>query len=666
MSYKNHDAVVSDFRQGGMMNLQDLNWTARLSAGFLCLVVLATALHLSGCTSVGVDQAPRQVRTYSIEQFLATTSVGGGAFNSEEDRLLVHSNATGIFNVYSIEIATGEMTPLTDSQDTTFAVAYLPESDRFLFSRDDGGNELYKLYLQEDGTVQQLTRGENTRELFYGFAHDQRSFFTGNNSRDPRFMDVYEWSVETLEPVLFYQNDRGLDLQAVSRDKRWLALLETHSDFDSDLYLVDREGQGVPAQISETEGEINHYPTAFTPDGSKLLYLTDKESDFRYLMSYDLESGEREVVFKPEKWDVQSADFSHDGTYRTITVNENGIPRHHILNVSSGGELSIEGQPQGRLTGLGFSRSERYLRFYAGQADQPSNLYVYDIENTQVWRLTDNLSPEINPDDLVEPELITLTARDGLEFYGYLYKPHVASPESPVPALLWIHGGPGGQSLPSWSAELQYLVNHGYAIFDLNYRGSGGFGREFSMADDQKHGREPLYDCVDAKNWLVERVDWVDPERIGILGGSYGGYMVMTALAFTPDEFAVGVNIFGVTNWVRTLKSIPPWWESFRDALYRELGNPETQEQMLYDISPLFHADRIKSPVIVVQGANDPRVLQVESDEMVENIRQAGGTVEYVLFDDEGHGFTKTRNRIEGWNAILRFLNEHLAGERAG
>jgi dipeptidyl aminopeptidase/acylaminoacyl peptidase len=157
-------------------------------------------------------------------------------------------------------------------------------------------------------------------------------------------------------------------------------------------------------------------------------------------------------------------------------------------------------------------------------------------------------------------------------------------------------------------------------------------------------------------------VDWIDPEKIGILGGSYGGYMVMAALAFEPEEFVVGVNIFGVTNWIRTLKSIPSWWESQKFALYRELGNPETREDMLYEISPLFHADQIKRPVIILQGANDPRVLQVESDEMVEAIRSNDGIVEYVLFGDEGHGFSKTPNRIQGWNAILAFADKYLMG----
>ena len=623
-------------------------------------LVTTAGLWAVGCTMEKPSQSPT-FQTYTIEQFLKTTSVGGGSFDADNTRLLVHSNATGIFNVYSIDLETGAMQQLTDSQDTTYSVAYLPEGHGFFFTRDDGGNELYKLYLQdENGEARRLTQGEKTRELFYGYAHDLRSFFTGNNSRDARFIDVYEWPLDTLEPTLFYKNEKGWNLSAISRDKRWIALQETHTEFDSDMYLVDRTHPGAPRLISETEGEVNHIPQTFTPDGSKLLYLTDKDSDFLYLMSYDLASGEKEVVYRPEKWDISGVDFSFDGTYRILSVNENAVPKHQILNLADGAEVVIPNRPEGRLTGLDFSRNESRLRFFVGNADEPSNLYVWTLGSDEPRRLTQNLNPEIDPANLVRPDRITMTARDGLEFYGYLYKPIQASSDRKAPALLWIHGGPGGQSQPGWNAELQFLVNHGYGVFDLNYRGSGGFGRTFSMADDQKHGHEPLNDCVDAKQWLIGHADWVQPDKIGILGGSYGGYMVMAALAFQPNAFAVGVDLFGVTNWERTLKSIPPWWASFKEALYRELGNPETQEQMLHDISPLFFANQITKPVIILQGANDPRVLKVESDEMVQNIRQAGGTAEYVVFDDEGHGFTKTANRIRGWNAILEFLNTYL------
>jgi dipeptidyl aminopeptidase/acylaminoacyl peptidase len=628
-------------------------------------VVLLSAIV--GCGDPAVEEVP--FRTYTIEEFLKTTEVGGGFFDPDETRLLVSSNATGVFNAYAIELATGEMRRLTDSaSDAVRPQGYMPDGARILYLADRGGNELYRLFIQDGrGGVTQLTRGEEAREVFYSFSHDETSFFTGNNERDPRFMDVFEWGVETLEPELFYRNNDGLNLTAVSRDKRWIALHRTHNDFHSDLYLVDRLGDGTPRLISLVEeGEINHFAASFTPDSRGLLYLTDRDSDWLYLMSYDLETGERREVFRPGKWDVNQVGFSHRGTYRVIGVNEDSVTRLIIERVATGEKVEILDLPPGDPSGVLFSRSEKWMRFHLINDNAPSNLFVFNLETGELRQLTDNLNAEIHPSHLVGAQLIELTARDGLDFSGYLYRPKLASPETPVPALLFIHGGPGGQSRPVYNASIQFLTNHGYAVFDLNYRGSSGFGRAFSMADDGRHGREPLWDCIDAKNWLRANVDWVDPERIGILGGSYGGYMVMAALAFEPEEFAVGVNIFGVTNWVRTLRSIPPWWESFKLALYREIGNPETQEEMLYEISPLFHADRIVRPVIVLQGANDPRVLQIESDEMVEAIRANGGVAEYVLFDDEGHGFSRTANRVTGWNAILDFLDRYLKAGEAG
>jgi dipeptidyl aminopeptidase/acylaminoacyl peptidase len=224
-----------------------------------------------------------------------------------------------------------------------------------------------------------------------------------------------------------------------------------------------------------------------------------------------------------------------------------------------------------------------------------------------------------------------------------------------------VHGGPGGQARMPYIAGVQFLVNHGYAVLDVNNRGSSGYGKTFHKADDRKHGREPLWDCVEAKKYL-QTLDYVDGKKIGIMGGSYGGYMVLAALAFKPEEFNAGVDIFGVSNWVRTLQSIPPYWEAERKSLYAEIGDPNTQLDMLREISPLFHADNITKPLLVLQGANDPRVIKPESDEIVDAIKKKKGVVEYVVFDNEGHGFTKKANEIRGNKAILDFLDRYVKG----
>jgi dipeptidyl aminopeptidase/acylaminoacyl peptidase len=261
----------------------------------------------------------------------------------------------------------------------------------------------------------------------------------------------------------------------------------------------------------------------------------------------------------------------------------------------------------------------------------------------------------------VEASVVRFKSFDSMAIPNILFKPHQATPESKAPALVWVHGGPGGQTRKGYSALIQYLVNHGYVVLGINNRGSSGYGRTFFTADDLKHGHEPLWDCVEAKKYLAS-LPYVDKDRIGIIGGSYGGYMVLAALTLKPEAFAVGVDMFGISNWVRTLESMPPWWESQRLALYKEIGDPVKDKEMLLAVSPLFHADQVKRPLMVLQGANDPRVIKVESDDIVAAVKKNGVPVEYVVFPDEGHGFTKRENQIRGYRGILQFLDAHLKG----
>jgi dipeptidyl aminopeptidase/acylaminoacyl peptidase len=292
----------------------------------------------------------------------------------------------------------------------------------------------------------------------------------------------------------------------------------------------------------------------------------------------------------------------------------------------------------------------------------PSDLFVSDLKQSRPRQLTSSLNPAIDPDDLVEAEVKWFESFDGLEVPGIYYQPRDVSARNTAPALVWVHGGPGGQSRVGYSALIQYLVNHGYVVYAINNRGSSGYGKTFFHLDDRKHGEDDLQDCVEAKNWLGN-MPQVDAGRIGIIGGSYGGFMVLAALTFRPEAFDVGVDIFGISNWHRTVNSIPPWWESYRMALESEMGDFD-DEEFFKAKTPIFHYENIEKPLMVLQGANDPRVLQVESDEIVEAVRANGIPVEYVLFPDEGHGFRQKQNRITGYKAILQFLDTYLSGDR--
>ncbi len=308
--------------------------------------------------------------------------------------------------------------------------------------------------------------------------------------------------------------------------------------------------------------------------------------------------------------------------------------------------------------------SEKSVAFYVSSNRSPANLYVHTFGTRDAKRLTDTLNKEVEPADLVDSQVVRFKARDGMEIPSIFYKPHQATPDRKAPALVYVHGGPGGQTMRGYSPTVQFLVNHGYVVLGINNRGSSGYGKTFFAADDRRHGKEPLWDCVDGKQYLAS-LPYVDPKRIGIMGGSYGGYMVLAALAFQPDVFGVGIDLFGVSNWLRTLESIPPWWEAERQALYAEIGDPVKDKALLQEVSPLFHADAIRKPLMVLQGVNDPRVLKAESDEIVGAVKKNNVPVDYVLFPDEGHGFTKKKNQIEGYGKVLAFLDKYLKGTPA-
>jgi len=604
----------------------------------------------------------REVTQYTIEQFMDTVSIGGSSFSHGEKTILFSSNKTGIYNAFTIPVEGGEPTQLTYSEDDgIFALSFFPEDNRILYSSDKGGNEIDHVYLRdEDGTVRDLTPEEKGKASFYGWAFDQKSFFYGSNKRDPQFFDIYEMDIETFTPKMIYQNDAGYELASISRDKKYFAFSKPITTNNSDMYLYDRKTKEMK-HLSPHEGDVQYQPQTFSPDSKNLYYLTDKDSEFTYLKRYDIEAGQKDTVEQYD-WDIWYTYFSRNGKYRVVGINEDARTVIKVYDTSTNQPLKLPELPGGNISSVKISKSEKIMAFYFNGSRSPNNLFVYNFDSGVYAQLTDTMNPEIEPEDLVEAEVVRYKSFDGLDIPGIYYKPHNINPREKVPALIMVHGGPGGQARKGYRSIQQYLVNHGYALIDVNNRGSSGYGKTFYRMDDKKHGEVDLDDCVWAKKYLIS-TGYIDPDKIGIIGGSYGGYMVLAGLTFRPDEFAVGVDLFGISNWVRTLESIPPWWESFKEALYAEMGNPETDLDYLRRISPLFHADNIQKPLMVLQGANDPRVLKVESDEIVEAVKKKGIPVEYIVFDDEGHGFIIKENQITAYKAILDFLNKYLKGD---
>ncbi|MCK0159932.1 S9 family peptidase [Allomuricauda sp. F6463D] len=598
------------------------------------------------------------MKTYSISQMMDNESIAGGSFSPDKSKLLVSSNRSGIYNMYTIPTSGGDMMPVTQSDSSSvFAISYFPKDERMLFRMDNNGDEIYHIFVRDtDGNHKDLTPEEGARSLFYQWSKDKSAFFYGSNKRDNRFMDLYKMDLETLSSQLIYQNDDGYDINTVSTDEKYVALSKSINTNDSDLFLHDLES-GELKKINKNQS--GNYGQDFSHDGSTFYYTTDDGSEFSYVMKYTIADESYEKAMERD-WDISGSYFTQNGTYQVTYINEDAKNTIEVVEVATGEKIALPTVENMEITSVSFSDDETMMRFYAGGSHTPSNLYVYNLETKEQKKLTDVLNPEVQAQDLVKAEVVRYKSFDGLEIPAIFYTPHQASTENPVPALVWVHGGPGGQSRQNFSSFIQYLVNHGYAVLAVNNRGSSGYGKTFYQMDDLNHGDKDLKDCIEGKNWLAQQPG-IDGDKIGIIGGSYGGYMTMAALTYAPEEFDVGVNLFGVTNWMRTLKSIPPWWESFKEALYKELGNPYSADSVrLKQISPLFHTDKVTKPLIVLQGSQDPRVLQVESDEIVAGVRKNGVPVEYVLFEDEGHGFVKKENQITAYSKILEFLDEYL------
>ena len=602
------------------------------------------------------------LKVYGIEDFFDNVSISGGYFSTDEEKIIFSSNQSGIFNVYEANIQTGKINQLTASNKESFFVrAYVPNSNDFIYSADNEGNEINHLFLKkEDDTVIDLTPNENEKSMFYKWSNDNQFLYYFSNKRDSRYFDLYKMKIGQWNPEIIYKNEDNLSLSDISNDEKYLLLSKSITTSENKFYLFDiNENKRI--EISSLPGSYSS--AGFSDFNKSFLYITDINNEFSYLNKYDIESMESSVIYKTE-WDVMYSYLSKNEKYRIIGVNEDGKNSVKVIEVDSNLPIKFPSFNNKDISSVSFSESEKKIRLTVGSSKMPNDLFVYDIEAETLKKITNSLNPKIDSKSLVSAQVIRYKSFDGLEIPAIYYKPLSASKKNKVPALVWVHGGPGGQSRVGFNPLIQYLTNNGYAILAVNNRGSSGYGKSFYKMDDKNHGEKDLQDCVWGKKWL-QKQEYIDENKIGIIGGSYGGYMTMAAMTFTPDEFMVGVNIFGVTNWIRTLKSIPTFWEASRKALYDELGDPYTSDSIrLKKISPLFHADKVVNPVMVLQGANDPRVLQIESDEIVEELIKNDIPVEYVVFEDEGHGFRKKENQIEGYRKIESFLDLYLKNQK--
>lgn len=601
----------------------------------------------------------RTPKQYSSAQFMSTAKTSGLAFSPDESRILFTSDASGVLNAYEVCLSNRRQRQLTHSStENIHGISYFPNDARILISKDPGNRENSVLcVLEPNGTEIVLTPGDEVQAIFHRWSVDGQSFYVSTNERDECCYDFYKINVRTFGRELIYRSTEKYYCCAISADERYALFLKSARKGDSDIFLYDFVNSHMKC-LTLHDGDVLNCSPVFNRDGTAIYHITDKASDFRYVQRLDLVTGETQLIEKAEG-DVLSTVFSADYRRRFTFCNDIATTRRvmKIHDEANGSTFTLPDFAQQSITWAAISKSGRKLAFYVDGDRSPGNIYLYDFEERSIIQLTESLNAEIDPIDLIESEIVGFRSCDGLEIPCLLWRPHGINSLNKAPGLVWVHGGPGGRMAKGYKGRIQYLVNHGYVVLGLNYRGSSGFGKGFFRADHRRHGREPLWDCVAAKEYLAN-TGYVNRAAIGIIGASFGGYMSLAALTFHPEEFAAGVNICGVSNFVSFAKNLPRYWDAKR--FFEKLGDPEAEQELLRSISPFFYADRIRKPVMILQGATDPRCPRDQSDEMVAAIRRNGGTVEYLVYDDEAHGFRKRKNAIHAYEAILNFFDRHL------
>jgi dipeptidyl aminopeptidase/acylaminoacyl peptidase len=536
------------------------------------------------------------------------------------------------------------------------------DGEHLIYMQDADGDENFHCYSVDihANIVRDLTPFQGVKaqpiELEPEFP-DQ--FIVGMNLNDPQVFDVYRVNLNTGAVEFDTKNPGNIVSWMADPQFQIRVAVAATPDGGSDLLYRDTPEQDWEV-LRHWGPDDEGYPVGFSKDGKTLYMVGSHEANAQRLLALDLTSRSEQVIAEDAQYDVGGV-VTHptERTLQAVAFYRDKL-EWQILDPAIAADFEALAQVRSGEFGIG-SRTladDRWLVTYTTD-DGPVYYYTYD-RATRTSTLLFSNQPVLESLSLASMQPVSYTARDGLTIHGYLTTP-VGIPARHLPTVLLVHGGPWARDTWGFDPEAQWLANRGYAVLQVNFRGSTGYGKAFLNAGNREWAAKMHDDLIDAVNWLVAQ-EISDPNKIAIMGGSYGGYATLVGLTFTPEVFAAGVDIVGPSNIITLLKSIPPYWEPIKAQMYHRIGNLDTEEEFLKSRSPLFFIDRIQKPLLIGQGANDPRVKQAESDQIVEAMRQAGKPVEYVLYTDEGHGFARPENRLHFYAIAEQFLAKYLGG----
>jgi len=596
-----------------------------------------------------------------LEDFFRNPEKSGFQISPDGTRISYRASWERRLNIFVQDIGSDEAKRITSAAERDILAYFWAGNNRILYLQDSGGDENYHLYgVNADGSeVRDLTPFKDVRVTIIDRLEDiEDEVLIGMNRRDPRLFDVYRLNLASGDLTLIEENPGDIEGWLTDHDGKLRVAMRTDGVNTSLLY---RDKEDLPFKtLLTTNFRESVAPLFFTFDNKKLYAASNLGRDKSAIYVFDpLTVKHEELLFEHPEVDVYRLFFSRKRKLVTGTGFTTDRFRYHFFDEQ---RSSLQKELESRLPGYevtvtSMNKNEDKVLLHAGSDRTQGSYYFYDTVTGEFRKLAD-LSPWLPEEKMAPMTPVQYIARDGLTIHGYLTLP-AGSDGKNLPVVINPHGGPWARDTWGFDGEVQFLANRGLAVLQMNFRGSTGYGRAFWEAGFKQWGLAMQDDITDGVKWLIEQ-GIADPERIGIYGGSYGGYAVLAGLAFTPDLYACGVDYVGVSNLFTLLETIPPYWELGRQMMYEQIGDPDKEKELLKAASPVFHAERIRAPLFVAQGANDPRVKKAESDQIVEAMRKRGVDVEYMVKDNEGHGFLNEENRFDFYRAMERFHAKHL------
>jgi dipeptidyl aminopeptidase/acylaminoacyl peptidase len=596
------------------------------------------------------------MKQYQYRQFTATRLYGTAAYSPDGSQIAYVDNVTGQHNLWVMPSGGGIPRQLTTFSDNTVRhMDWSPDGKVLAFSADQDGDENQQIYLVElaGSWPERITDNLERRYYITDWSPDGSTLLYTTNETNPGDMDTVTRNLKTGETKRLVTG--ALHFAGnFSPDGKYATVLKVYGNTNQDILVLEVES-GETALATPHEGDIIFEPVDWSHDSKGFYFVTNTGREFTGLAYYTLETSKWEWVYTPDH-DVEAAAINKDGSVLVTIFNDNGRSRLYGRNLKTGAEIKMPEMPLGVARNLSLAPDGTRAVFIFTGAREASNLFEFNLQTGKLIRLGQSMIGGINLDDLVEPELIEYESFDGRKIPAWLYRPKTGGDKFPV--VLSIHGGPEAQERAQYNYNglYQYLLNRGIAVLAPNIRGSTGYGISYQKLIHRDWGGAEMNDMRCAAEYL-KSLNWIDSNRMAIFGGSFGGFATLTAMTRLAEYWTCGVDIVGPANLITFVKAVPDFW---KPMMKKWIGDPEEDADFLRERSPITYVDNIRAPLLVIQGAKDPRVVQGESDQMVERIRANGGDVEYYVDENEGHGTTRRENSIKWMGMVAEYLENKL------